>query len=201
MLVIVNVLFLFLGALLYMYANKYGIAEVGDALYGFIAKNYLGAIASNLFFLGIIAAAYSSADSALTSLTTSFCFDILDFDTIKTGEIAKRKTRMKVHLLFSLVIILNIYIFKLISNENVIDVLFKVAGYTYGPLLGLFAFGILTKYSLKDRLIPLICTISPIISWLVYFYSSSLFNYKIGYETLIINAFLTFLGLLIIRKK
>lgn len=200
-LVIVKVLFLALGALLYLYATNKGIGipESTDQLYPIIAKNHLSVAAGVIFLLGIIAAAYSSADSALTSLTTSFCIDFLDFNKTKTGEARKRTIRIRVHLAFSVVIFLVILFFKALNNEAIIDQVFKVAGYTYGPLLGLFTFGLFTKWKVRDRLVPVVCAISPVICYLLNFFSDTLFNgYTFGYELLMLNGLLTFLGLLAI---
>ncbi len=200
-LVIVNVLFLALGALLYIYANQKGIAipESTDDLYPLIAKNHLSVVAGVTFLLGVIAAAYSSADSALTSLTTSFCVDFLDFNKTKTGEAKKRMIRIRVHLIFSVIIFLVIMFFKVLNNKAIIDQIFTVAGYTYGPLLGLFGFGLFTKWRVRDWLVPVVCAASPILCYLLNFFSEKLLNgYTFGYELLMINGALTFLGLLAI---
>ncbi len=202
-LVIVKALFLALGALLYIYATNKGIAipESTDQLYPIIAKNHLSVIAGVTFLLGVIAAAYSSADSALTSLTTSFCIDFLDFNKTKTGEARKRTIRIRVHLAFSVIIFLVIMFFKALNNDAIIDQVFKVAGYTYGPLLGLFSFGIFTKWKVKDVFVPMVCAVSPVICYLLNFFSDKLFgNYQFGYELLMINGGLTFLGLFLITK-
>ncbi|MEN7546813.1 sodium:solute symporter [Rapidithrix thailandica] len=204
-LVITKVCFLALGALLFMYATKNGIAlpENGDDLYPMIAKSHLGMMAGVVFLLGVIAAAYSSADSALTSLTTSFCIDFLDFDKIKTGEAKKRMRRIQVHLMFSVLLFLLIMLFKAINNDSVIDQVFTVASYTYGPLLGLFSFGLFTNWKIKDLYVPYVCAVSPVICYLLNFFSESLFGegFQFGYELLIINGALTFIGLALLIKK
>ena len=198
-LVIANILFLSLGALLYIYSESinFQLPTSTDDLYPLLALNELGFLTSVIFILGIIAAAYSSADSALTSLTTSFCIDFLDIEKRKN----KKKKRLLVHIGFSVLLFVVILIFNEINNESVINSIFKAAGYTYGPLLGLFSFGIFTKYKIKDRFVFLICIISPIISYLVNIYSEELlFGYKFGFEVLLLNGILTFIGLYLIKK-
>jgi Na+/proline symporter len=160
-----------------------------------------------IFLLGVVAAAYSSADSALTALTTSFCIDFLDFNKTKTGEAKKRMRRIQVHLMFSAITFLVIMIFHLLmkyqeGDKTVINAIFSVASYTYGPLLGLFTFGMFTKWKVKDGLVPLVCVLAPMISWLLNYFSKKWFNgYEFGYELLIINGGITFLGLLLLMKK
>ena len=201
-LIFANLLFLSLGALLYLYADFIGfnIPDRTDNLYPLLALNHLGDFTSILFILGIIAAAYSSADSALTSLTTAFCIDFLDFDKIKSSN--KNKVRLTVHLAFSVVLFFVIMIFNSINDESVINSIFKAAGYTYGPLLGLFSFGIFTKYKINDKLSFWVCIISPLLSYIIYIYSEKLlFGYKFGFELLLLNGLITFIGLYLIRKK
>jgi SSS family transporter len=208
-LVFVNLLFLAMGALLYMYAQAKGIAipERTDMLYPIIAKNHLPALAGILFLIGIIAAAYSSADSALTALTTSFCVDFLGFNEKQEQKEDKRKsTRLKVQIGFAALTFFVIVILHYINDKSVIDGIFTAAGYTYGPLLGLYAFGMFTKIQIKDTFTPFICVLSPILTYgIVYFvnnpdYFTLLGNYKIGYEAILINGGLTFLGLLLAKK-
>tara|TARA_B100001996_G_C18632335_1_gene582256 strand:+ start:142 stop:1431 length:1290 start_codon:yes stop_codon:yes gene_type:complete len=199
-LVIANLLFLSLGALLYIYSESLNIPipQRSDDLYPILALNNLGEITSIIFLLGIIAAAYSSADSALTSLTTSFCIDFLNIDNSSN----KKRIRFLVHIGFSVILFLVILIFKEINDESVINSIFKAAGYTYGPLLGLFSFGIFTKYNVRDRYVLPICIISPMLSYLVNIYSEQLlFGYKFGFEILLLNGLITFSGLFLIRKK
>lgn len=200
-LIAVNLAFLVLGALLFIYANKIGlvIPERTDNLFPLIASEHLPTFAGILFIIGLIASAYSSADSALTALTTSICIDFLSIDT-KTND-KKEILRKRVHLLVSFAMFLTILVFSLVSNESVISSVFKAAGYTYGPLLGLYTFGLFTKKSVKDKWVPLICIIAPILSFLLNAYSVELLNgYKFNFEILIVNGILTFLGLLIISK-
>ncbi len=148
-----------------------------------------------------MAAAYSSADSALTALTTSFTFDILDAAGMEPEKL--RKTRMRVHIGISLLVMAVIMVFKAINNENVISAIYTVAGYTYGPLLGLFSFGLFTRWEVKDRWIPAIAVISPVITFFINRYSEQLLGgYRFGFELLILNGVITFLGLfLAVRRK
>jgi len=201
-LIFVNILFLVLGLLLTQYATQNGINATKDDLFPTIAMlPEIGIITSAFFLLGLIAAAYSSADSALTSLTTSFCIDIIELD--KKPKEQQKKVRKKVHVFISMVLILVIILFNsLFKDVSVIWELFKAAGYTYGPLLGLFAFGILTKSQIKDKYVWIIAVIAPIVSYIINQYSEVLLNgYQIGFEILIINGLLTFLGLVLIRRQ
>jgi Na+/proline symporter len=200
-LTIVNFVFLSLGLLLTVYAQQNGIDAHKDDLFPILAKNHLGVGVLSFFILGLIAAAYSSADSALTALTTSFSVDILDiekkYDTIKQVIIRKR-----IHILISLLLILVIISFKyLIKDESVIAKLFVFAGYTYGPLLGLYSFGLFTKWKVKDKWVPLIAILSPVLSYIISINSSKWFGFEFGFFILILNGFLTFLGLILIRRK
>jgi SSS family transporter len=200
-----NLLFLSLGVLLMIYANSKGIAADselirGDKLYPFLAGNYLGAGVMILFLLGLMASAYSSADSALTALTTSFTVDILNAGDKPEHQL--KKTRIWVHLLFSVLLLIVIIVFRLINNKSVVDAIFTVAGYTYGPLLGMFAFGLFTKKPVRDRLVPVIAIASPIISvGLFYFIKYVANGYQLGYELLLLNGAICFLGMWLIRKN
>tara|TARA_Y100000813_G_scaffold147397_1_gene107935 strand:+ start:521 stop:1933 length:1413 start_codon:yes stop_codon:yes gene_type:complete len=195
-LILVNIFFLALGAMLYLYAEQIGMdITKGDDLFPLVAlKADLGLGVGIFFILGLIAAAYSSADSALTSLTTSFCVDFLNIEQKQKQK--QIQTRKWVHVGFSLVLVLAILIFKAINDDSVISALFKVAGYTYGPLLGLFAFGIFTTWNIKDRAVPIVAVLSPIIAYILQLYI------PFGFELLIVNGGITFLGLslLIIRS-
>ncbi|MTI23172.1 sodium:solute symporter [Fulvivirga sp. RKSG066] len=205
-LVFVNLLFLSMGALLYIYASSNGISlpEKTDDLFPMLALNHFPVVAGVMFLLGIIAAAYSSADSALTSLTTSFCVDFLNFqrdDTLKT-EVQQRNTRLLVHLGFSILLFGVILLFQLINDEAVISSVFKAAGYTYGPLLGLYAFGLFTNLQVRDRGVPIVCLLSPVLSYIININSEAwLGGYKFGFEILIVNGAITFLGLLLLQKQ
>ena len=207
-LVIVTFLFMLLGALLFIYAEKNNIAiplmdgaPKTDLLFPEIALNSgLSITLAITFLLGLIAAAYSSADSALTSLTTSFCIDFLDLS--KKNELEKKKIRKRVHIWMSLMLVIVIIIFKYVLDRNVIDGLLTVAGYTYGPLLGLFAFGIFTKFQIKDKYVWIIALSSVIFSALIAkIPAESIGGYVIGYELLPLNGLLTFIGLILIRRK
>ncbi len=196
-----TLLFLALGVLLYKYAvdQQIVLPERSDEVYPFLALNEFGLIAGIVFLLGIVAAAFSSADSALTALTTSFCVDILDLQKRKTNQ---KKTRMLVHIGFTIIMFLVIIIFNAINDTSVVSAVFKVAGFTYGPLLGLFAFGLLTKRGVKDRLVPVVCVLSPIISLILDLNSEKWFNgYQFGFEILLVNAAITFMGLWVLYKE
>ncbi len=198
-----NILFLSLGVILTIYATNLGISPDlirGDDLYPYLATNYLGPVVMTFFILGLMASAYSSADSALTALTTSFTVDILGIKKKKEKEI--KNLRKKVHVLFSVILAIIIILFKIIDNKSVIDAIFTVAGYTYGPLLGLYAFGLFTKINVRDKLVPVVAIASPIICILINFIIKiSGSAYQMGYELLLINGFITFAGLWIISNK
>lgn len=193
----VNLLFLTLGALLYIYCDikEIAIPKRTDDLYPLLALSHFGIIAGIAFLLGIIASSYASADSALASLTTSFCIDFLNFKD--KDEPTKQKQKFYVHLGFSLVLLISILIFRMLNNSTVIDSVLKMASYTYGPLLGLFTLGIFTKYKINDRLSPYICFLSPIITYVVVHLIEDNFSYKFSFELLLFNGTLTFVGLLI----
>lgn len=192
----INLLFLSLGALLYLYAGQINLdlPMHPDKVYAFMATNgSLPAVVGVLFILGIVAAAYSSADSALTALTTSFTLDILG---MKTQDPNINRVRKWVHLGIALVFIGLIIFFEKIQSGSVIDVVYQVASYTYGPLLGMYAFGLMTKRTVRDRWIPLICILAPLSCFLLNMYSEELFSgYKFGFELLILNGFTTASGL------
>ncbi len=204
----VNLVFLFLGALLFVYANQQGIqipsmnGEVKtDLLFPEIALNgNLGFGLGIMFILGLIAAAYSSADSALTSLTTSFCVDFLDIEK-KEAQLQKG-LRKRVHILISILLVLVIIAFEYFLTSNVIDLLLTAASYTYGPLLGLFAFGIFTKKKIKDQYAWIVALISVGLTFILGSLPSSyLGGYHFNYELLIINGLFTYLGLILISRK
>ncbi|MCF8349394.1 MAG: sodium:solute symporter [Bacteroidales bacterium] len=203
-LVPVNLLFLFLGAVLYLYAAEMAIPlpATTDQLFPLISFDYLGVVSGVVFIIGLISAAYSSADSALTALTTSFSIDILGLPK-KYGhdENLLKKKRYYVHFLMAVIIIFAIISFRIINNQAVIAQLFTFAGYTYGPLLGLYAFGMFTGYKVHDRLVPLVAVLSPVISYFFGEYAGHIFpGYQVGFELLIVNGALTFLGLFFIKK-
>src|ERR1051326_6785616 len=223
---IVNFLFLLMGGLLYLFASTKGIHTAPDDLFPTVALHFMGKVIPIIFVIGLISTLFPSADWALTALTSSFCIDMLgmkrrdDWDEKK-----KRRNRMTVHFIFAIIFFLMVMGFKWVDNKSIIDVILKVAGFTYGPLLGLFAFGIVTRRSINDRLAIYVCIAAPLIIWGIDFInniqwyqkqfhltanwidsvqdlSQSIFGkFKIGYELLIYNGLLTFLGLLFISKK
>ncbi|HEY3404909.1 MAG TPA: sodium:solute symporter [Ohtaekwangia sp.] len=201
-LVIVNLLFLVLGALLYMYSTTHNIAlpASSDDLFPSLALHELGIAVGVFFLLGITASSYASADSALAGLTTSFCIDFLDFKNKTEAE--KKRQKFMVHIGFSALFLIIIVIFREINERSVIDAVLTIAGYTYGPLLGLFTFGLYTKNIVRDKLVPLVCVLSPILTYIISLNSVAWFNgYKFGIEVLILNGAITFLGLLITSRK
>ena len=206
--VIVNVFFLSLGVLLYQFAAAKGIALplnpatgkiVGDNVFPLLATGHFTLFAGIVFILGIIAVTYASADSALTALTTSFCVDMLDIK--QYDEVKQKRLRQLTHFGFSLVLIVIILIFRAINDQSVITAVFKAAGYTYGPLLGLYSFGLFMGRGLHDRLVPAVCVAAPLVTWLINEHSVEwLGGYKFGFEILILNGLLTFLGLLAVSR-
>ena len=226
-LIVVNLAFLTLGALLYLYGNQEGLIEEStmggnfqllikdsvsgemmargtDYLFPVLAIDYLPGTVGILFILGLVAAAYSSADSALAALTTSFCVDFLGIskDTqVPSEEASQQRRRQQVQLGFSVLIFLVILIFKSLNNEAVIAQIFKAAGFTYGPLLGLYGFGLFTKRRVYDRWVAIVCVSAAIISFIINWNASKWFGAAIGFEILIYNGALTFLGLLLISRK
>lgn len=203
--VLINIFFLSVGALLYTYANAKGIdvASLGtpDHLFPEIALNNLGVLPAIVFMLGLTAATFATTDSALTALTTSFCVDFLGFNK-KVDQNAKEliTARHWVHALFSFLIFCVVLVFKLINDDSVVNAIFKAAGYTYGPLLGLFAFGMISKRNIKDKFVPFICILSPILSFIIDLNSYSWFAYTVGFELIIINASITAICLWIISN-
>jgi Na+/proline symporter len=225
-LVVVNFLFLLMGGLLYLFGKSKGINVPADDLFPTIALSHMPKAMSIIFVIGLISALFPSADGALTALTSSFCIDILGMKRRDDWtEKDKRRRRLIIHFIFAVIFLLMVLLFKVIDNKSIIDVILKVAGFTYGPLLGLFAFGILTKRTINDRLSIYVCLAAPLIilgidfvnnigwyelqlkltgGWVqsVKDLSASIFGkFKIGYELLIYNGLLTYLGLLMISKK
>jgi len=201
-LIFVNFLFLFLGAVLYFYAQSISMDIPGktDNLFPEIALSHLGPFAGIVFIIGLISAAYPSADGALTSLTTSVCVDFLGFEK-KPDFPNKKKIRYAVHISFALLLLGVIVLFENLNNTAIVEKLFKVGGYTYGPLLGLFSFGLFTRYPLKDRWTPLVCLLAPFCSWIVNENSALwMHGFRFGFLILPLNALLTFTGLWLIRK-
>jgi len=203
-LIFANILFLSLGALLYIYAAHIGIEIPAktDQLYPIIALEHLPAAVGIIFIIGLIAAAYSSADSALTALTTSFCIDFLNFNKKERTEEKKKKLRILVHIGFSLVLLVIIVIFNNLEGSAVINKLFEWAGYTYGPILGLFAFGIFTKRRIVDHWVIPIAILAPVLSYIINANSIAWFGgLELGFLIIAVNGLLTFVGLLMISKK
>ena len=223
-LVVVNLIFLFLGGLLFLYKSRFNIPQSDDALFPTIAMQYLPAGISIIFILALISALFPSADGAITALTSSFCIDILGINRNTNLTDQKRmRIRKTVHISFAVIFFICILIFKEMGNTSIINLILDLAGYTYGPLLGLFMFGIFTKRKLRESLVPVVCIIVPLICFLlkllsetgkpagsplqkfVYQFNDSGHNllggYNIGIELLIINGLLTYLGLLMISKK
>lgn len=202
-LVPVNLLFLSLGVLLYIFAARSGIPvpEQSDDLFPLIAtRGYLPPAVTIFFMVGLVAAAYSSADSALTSLTTSFTVDILNGSRLPEERL--QRLRKGVHIAVSAVLLGVIMVFRAINNQSVIAAIFTVAGYTYGPLLGFYSFGLFTRYEVKDRWVPLVAVISPVLCFIISSNSESWFNgYTFGFELLILNGLLTFLGMFLVRRR
>lgn len=209
--VLINLFFLGVGALLYIYANKFGIEiplkdgkPSTDLLFPEIAFNHLSVIPAVVFLLGLTAATFATTDSALTALTTSFCVDFLGMDKEKNaGRPNMVRTRHLVHISFSLLMFLVIIIFNTLNDKSVVNMIFKVAGYTYGPLLGLYCFGLFLKNrGVHDKLVPIVCIVSPFLTLLMSLNSKALFgNYVFDAELIILNGLITFLLLLCISKK
>ena len=200
--IVVIGLFLFLGFLLYSYANQTGVTEVaglkGDDVFPFLATgNYFPVVVGVLFIIGFIAAAYSAAGSALTALTTSFTVDILN----KEKDTNLTQIRTWVHIGMAVLMAVCIYVIHILNNDSVIQTVYKVASYTYGPLLGMFCFGIFTKRQVRDRWIPLVVILAPVITWVIDVNSAVWFNgYVFSHERLILNALLTFVGMVCLIK-
>ena len=210
--VLINIFFLSVGALLYIYAEKHGIAipvdDLGhprtDYLFPEIAINYMAGIPAIAFVLGIIAATFATTDSALTALTTSFCVDFLGMDKDeKTSEKKKIRTRYAVHLSFALLMFLVIIVFNSINDKSVVSMIFRIASYTYGPLLGLFVYTLIfSKHKIMDKWVPIICIASPIITWWIVDNSSLFFgNYVFDNELIILNALITVLLMWLSSKR
>jgi Na+/proline symporter len=196
-------LFLFLGGLLYLYAGQQNIAASGDKLFPEVALHHMPPIVSVIFIIALISALFPSADGAITALTSSFCIDILGLQrrTDWTDQ-QKKKIRQRVHLVVAFIFLLFVMVFYKINNPSMIGVILKVAAYTYGPLLGLFTFGILSKRMVNDKLVPFVCITAPLICFFLDKYQKELFgSFELGLELLIINGTLTFLGLLLISSK
>lgn len=196
-------LFLYMGGLLHLYGAEQNVASSGDQLFPDIALNHMPGFISIIFIIALISALFPSADGAMTALTSSLCIDVFGMKEKKEwSEQKKERFRKNVHLIVALSFLIMVVIFKMINDNSMIGLILKLAGFTYGPLLGLFAFGIFTKYKVKDKLVPYICIAAPVISFFIDKYQENIFGeFKIGLELLIINGLLTFIGLWLIRKK
>ncbi|PSL43803.1 SSS family transporter [Chitinophaga niastensis] len=202
MLIVIG-LFLFLGGLLHLYAAQQQVTVDGDKLFPELALHHMPPVISVIFIVALISALFPSADGAMTALTSSFCIDILDMQRrTDWTEAEKKKYRQRIHLLMAFIFLLFVMVFEWVNNQSMIGVILKVATYTYGPLLGLFAFGILTKRRVNDALVPVVCVAAPLLCFVVDKYQSFfLGNFQIGLELLIINGLFTFIGLLLISHK
>lgn len=200
---VVTLMFIALGALLYIYADKisFAIPAKTDQLYPMLALGgHFGTVAAITFLLGITAATYASSDSALTALTTAFCIDFMHIE--KYEESQRTKIKHYVHIGFSALFFVVIMIFYAYSEQSIISAVFNIAGYTYGPLLGLFSFGLFTKTPIKDKLVPYLCIASPILTYIIDSNSQAWLNgYQFGFEKLLVNGAITFIGLWLLRKS
>ncbi|MDR6567562.1 sodium:solute symporter [Chitinophaga ginsengisegetis] len=201
--VIVIGLFLFLGGLLHLYGAQQQVTATGDKLFPELALHHMPPVISVIFIIALISALFPSADGAMTALTSSLCIDILDMQKrTDWTEAEKKKYRQRIHLMMAFIFLLFVMVFEWVNNQSMIGVILKVATYTYGPLLGLFAFGILTKRKVHDALVPVICVAAPLLCLVVDVYQTHIFGkFQIGLELLIINGLFTFLGLLLISRK
>ncbi|PAC28544.1 sodium:solute symporter [Flectobacillus sp. BAB-3569] len=199
---VVTLMFIALGALLYIYADKIGFAipTKTDQLYPMLALDgHFGTVAAITFLLGITAATYASSDSALTALTTAFCIDFMHIE--KFEESQRTKIKHYVHIGFSALFFVVIMIFYAFSEQSIVSAVFNIAGYTYGPLLGLFSFGLFTKTPVKDKFVPYLCVASPILTYIIDSNSQAWLNgYQFGFEKLLVNGAITFIGLWLLRK-
>ncbi len=204
-LVVVNLLFLVLGGALYVFMEAKGIAFPAktDETFSLVALNYLPPVAALVFILGLVSALFPSADGALTALTSSVCIDMLGMkDRTDWSDEQKTKVRRMVHIGITVLFLVLIVLYQRVIEASVISTILKVAGYTYGPLLGLFAFGILTQRSTKEKLVPVVCLLSPVICWVLAQNSATwLGGYQFGFELLAVNGLLTFMGLYAISTK
>ena len=199
----VLVLFMYLGGLLYLYAPAAGVSAVGDKIFPTVVMAQMPAVLQLIFFIGLISALFPSADGAMTALTSSFSIDILGVQRrADLTEAARKRLRHRVHLVFCAIFLALVLVFKWVDNASMVGLVLKLTGYTYGPLLGLFAFGILTRRAVRDRWVPLVALAGPIVCYVIDSNQQLLFgSYRIGLELLILNGLLVFVGLLLISKK
>lgn len=200
-LLIVNALFLLLGGVLTVYAMNHGLSLAPDDLFPRLVQDYLPFGVFVLFIVGLISALFPSVDGAITALTASYCIDVLGFDRSKRTEADKIRIKQRVHLSFALIFMLLVFVFKALDNKSIVDLIFDIAAFTYGPLLGLFAFGIMTKRSLISPKVVYLTLLSPVICYGLKFYSADLFgSYQFGNEMLILNGLITFTLLFFLSK-
>ena len=199
----VILLFLFLGGLLYLYGIQQNMTATGDALFPELALRHMPPVVSVIFIIALISALFPSADGAITALTSSFCIDILGMQRRQDWTDKQKKSiRQRVHLTVAFIFLLFVLVFYKVNNPSMIGVILKVAAYTYGPLLGLFTFGIITKRQVADKWVPLICVASPLICFILDKFQKQIFgSFELGLELLIINGLLTFVGLLVVSKE
>lgn len=201
-LLFVNALFLVLGGVLTLYASQHGLSLAPDQLFPRLVQDYLPFGVFILFIIGLISALFPSVDGAITALTSSYCIDVLGFDKTDRPEAEKRRIKQRVHLGFALVFTLLVFFFKALDNKSIVDLIFDIAAFTYGPLLGLFSFGILTKRQFISPSVVYLTLLSPVICFGLKFYSAELFgSYQFGNEMLIINGIITFILLFIFSKN
>ena len=200
---VVIFLFLFLGGFLYLFASSENLTVTGDHLFPELALHHMPHFISIIFIIALISALFPSSDGAITALTASFCIDILGINRNNSiDEATRKKIRQRVHLIFIGIFLIFVLIYKWISSDSMIGIILRVATYTYGPLLGLFSFSIITRRSLHNKWVPFVCILSPIICFFLDKYQQYVFgNFKIGLELLLINGILTFLGLCLISRK
>jgi Na+/pantothenate symporter len=195
--------FLFLGGLLYLYAPAAGVVATGDRIFPAVVMGHLPATVQIIFLIALISALFPSADGAITALTSTFCIDILGIKRRDDlSEEGKLRLRRHVHLGFALLFLVMVLFFKWVDNPSMIGVILKLAGYTYGPLLGLFAFGMMTTRTLNDRLVPVVTIVAPILCAVLEYHQHVLLgSYRLGLELLIVNGALVFAGLLAISRR
>jgi Na+/proline symporter len=194
---------MYLGALLYLYAPTVGLAAGGDRIFPAVVMQHMPAALQLLFFIGLVSALFPSADGAMTALTSSFSIDILGVQRrTDMTEAQRKRLRHRVHLGFCALFLLLVMGFKWADNPSMVGLVLKLTGYTYGPLLGLFGFGLLTRRALRDRWVPWVALAGPVLCYVIDYNQKSLFgNYRIGLELLILNGALVFIGLWMISKK
>jgi Na+/proline symporter len=198
----VNALFLLLGGVLSLYIGQLGIKVAPDDLFPYVVQNYLPFGVFVIFIVGLISALFPSVDGAITALTSSFCIDVLGFNRNNFEEEKKKRVKRWIHLSFALLFMILVFLFKWLDNKSIVDLIFDIAGYTYGPLLGLFAFGILTKRQFIHSKIAVISLVAPLLCYIIKTYATSLLGtYQIGNELLILNGTITFILLFIFSKK